>query len=142
MSRSEIIALLKSKYNSSLYDLILDKLEFFGYEVQESDLSLIAEFTQETINDIKINCAVSEIPEEYDHIVAGAVVADFLNIKKSLNQLDISTLDFDAVASVSMGGTSVSYNAGDSDSAKFNTLIDTLKYKLKGVYPCLKKIRW
>lgn len=143
MTRSEMIELLNEKYNSSLYDAILDRLEFFSYEVNEKDINIIAYNLMTVINDVKINCDIDTIPEIYDLHIADAVVGDFLALKKALNQLDINSLDLStAIASVSMGNTSVSYNSSDSDSAKLDVVIDSLKNKLRGVYSCLRKIHW
>lgn len=144
MIRSELIELLNDVKNSSLWNDILIKLEFFCYEVTEKDIEILAQCLTKVENELKVECNLSEVPYgEIDLIVADSVIGEFLGLKKALNQLDISSLDLsNAIASVSMGNTSVSYNANDSDSAKLDVVINTLKSSIKGVYPCLRKIRW
>jgi hypothetical protein len=143
MERSEILEILNGKYNSNLYDLILDRLEFFSYEVQDKDLSMIAQCLQTVINEAMIQCNVDEIPELYNYHIVDAVIGEFFGMKKAFNQLDISSLNLTgAIASVSMGNTSVSYDNSNSDSAKLDTYIELCKGRLARLYACLRRLKF
>ena len=144
MTRSELIELLNNAKNSTLWNDILIKLEFFCYEATEKDVEMLAQCLTKVENKIKLNCNLSEVPYgTIDLEVADAVIGEFLGLKKALNQLDISSIDLGtALSSVSMGNTSVSFNPSDSDSAKLDSVITTMKSSLERIYPCLRTVKW
>ena len=124
-----------------MVELVEKRLESIGYTVAEFDETVISYVADTVINDFLIDTNQTELPEEVKPILSDVVCGKFLQLKRSSNQLDISNLDFDAVTSVSMGDTSVSYGA-DTDSARFDAFINSLLSVGTGVNACYRKIKW
>ena len=124
-----------------MVELVEKRLESIGYTVAEFDETVISYVADTVINDFLIDTNQTELPEEVKPILSDVVCGKFLQLKRSSNQLDISNLDFDAVTSVSMGDTSVSYGA-NNDSARFDAFVDSLLNVGKGVNSCYRKIKW
>lgn len=124
-----------------MVELVEKRLESIGYTVAEFDETVISYISDTVISDFLIDTNQAELPEEVKPILADVVCGKFLQLKRSSNQLDISTLDFDAIGSVSMGDTSVSFGA-DNDSARFDAFINSLLSVGTGVNACYRKIKW
>ena len=124
-----------------MVELVEKRLEAIGYSVAEFDETVISYIVDTVVNDFLVDTNLTELPEEVKPILSDVVCGKFLQLKRSSNQLDISNLDFDAVTSVSMGDTSVSFGA-NNDSARFDAFVDSLLNVGKGVNACYRKIKW
>ena len=124
-----------------MVELVEKRLEAIGYSVAEFDETVISYIVDTVVNDFLVDTNLTELPEEVKPILSDVVCGKFLQLKRSSNQLDIGTLDFNAITSVSMGDTSVSYGAND-DSARFDAFVDSLLNVGKGVNACYRKIKW
>lgn len=143
----EIICILAEKisrvYASSLTELVLKRLDRFGYKVIEADVFAIAYSLQKIENVIKNSCNVSELPDGLTHYAVDMVCGDFLDVIYRTGQLNLEDLDLKgAIASVSAGDTSVSFDNETSDDGKFNALLQSLQNNGRSEFACYRKLSW
>lgn len=130
-------------YESSLTETILKRLDSFGCTPTENDVFVIGFSVEKVEQTIKNECNVSEIPEGLICIAVDMVCGEILSTKHRTGQLELSSLDLDgALASVNVGGASVSFDNNTSDESKLNALILALKNVGRGELVCYRKIRW
>ncbi|HGT1703427.1 TPA: hypothetical protein ACMWLA_004038, partial [Clostridioides difficile] len=111
-------------------DDIERRLQGFGYVLKDGDKWLI-DFVREKIeNIIKLDCNIGEIPKELHNIEVDMIVGEFLFTKKNMGQLDIESLNFEAVEkSISEGDTKVDFAIGSGSQTpeqRFDTLVNYL----------------
>lgn len=129
--------------SESFLEAVLKRLVSFGYNPKEDDAWGLSFATQKTENHIKNSCNVSSVPDGLFHVAVDMVCGEFLFTKKQTGQLEIGDLDLtDAIASISEGDTSVSFNAGSSDEDRFNQLVQYLMTKGEGDFVCYRKFKW
>ena len=98
---------------------------------------------QKVENSIKNDCNVSEIPEGLMNIAVDMVCGEVLSVKYRTGQLELTSLDLDgAIASVTVGGASVSFDNNTSDVGKFDVLISLLANSGRGEFACYRRIKW
>ena len=111
-------------------DDVVKRLETLGYNVNDSDLTLI----QLTINGveqhIKNFCNITEIPAELHNVAVDMAAGTLLKTKQAIGINVCDSIDFenDNIKSISEGDVSITYNT-DSDrstTAKYNALLDRL----------------
>ena len=128
---------------SGLTESVLKRLDSFGYEPTERDSLVIGFSVQKVENSIKNDCNVSEIPEGLMNIAVDMVCGEVLSVKYRAGLLELSSLDLDgAIASVTVGGASVSFDNNTSDAGKFDTLISLLVNSGRGEFACYRRIKW
>lgn len=128
-------------YESDLTELVLKRLDSFGYEATESDAFCIGFSVQKVENNIKNDCNITEIPEGLTNTAVDMVCGEILNTLYRTGKLSLDSLDLDgAVASVSAGDTSVSFDNATSDDGKFSTLLQLLSGR--GDFACYRTIKW
>ena len=128
---------------SSLTESVLKRLDSFGYIPSENDVFAIGFGVQKVENIIKNDCNVTEIPEGLVCHAVDMVCGEFLSIKYRTGQLELSSLDLDgSLASVTVGGASVSFDNNTSDDGKFNALVSVLIGSGRGEFSCYRKIKW
>ena len=128
---------------SSLTESVLKRLDSLGYEATENDVFAIGFSVQKVENSIKNDCNVSEIPEGLTNIAVDMVCGEVLSVKYRTGQLELTSLDLDgAIASVTVGGASVSFDNDTSDVGKFNALISLLTNGGRGEFTCYRSIKW
>ena len=128
---------------SSLTESVLKRLDSLGYEATENDAFVIGFGMQKVENSIKNDCNVSEIPEGLTNIAVDMVCGEVLSVKYRAGQLELSSLDLDSdIASVTVGGASVSFDNNVSNVGKFNALISLLTESGRGEFACYRKIKW
>lgn len=128
---------------SSLTESVLKRLDSFGYTLSEADVYAIAFSVQKVEDSIKNDCNVSEIPEGLMNIAVDMVCGEMLGTLYRTGKLSLDGLDLDgAIASVSAGDTSVSFDNAMSDDGKFTTLVQLLQGVGRGEFACYRKIRW
>ena len=130
-------------HKSSLTELVLKRLDCFGYTATEKDAFVIGFSMQKVENSIKNDCNVSEVPEGLTNTAVDMVCGEILGTFYRTGQLELSSLDLDgAIASVGVGGTSVSFDNNTSDDSKLNTLVSLLVNGGRGEFACYRKIKW
>ena len=128
---------------SSLTESVLKRLDSFGCIPTENDAFTIGFSMQKVENSIKNDCNVSEIPEGLVNIAVDMVCGEVLSVKYRTGSLELSSLDLDgAIASVTVGGASVSFVNNTSDAGKFDVLISLLANNGRGEFACYRSIKW
>ncbi|HBF4772988.1 TPA: hypothetical protein KOP60_001850 [Clostridioides difficile] len=131
--------------NNIIYD-IEKRLQGFRYTLKDGDKWLI-DFVKEKIeNSIKLDCNISEIPNELYNIEVDMIVGEFLFTKKNMGQLDIESLNFEVVEkSISEGDTKVDFAIGSGSQTpeqRFDTLINYLMTYGKKKILNFRCLRW
>lgn len=140
---STLAEAINQNIESSLTESVLKRLDSLGYEPMQKDVFAIGFSVQRVENIIKNDCNITEIPEGLVCHAVDMVCGDFLSNMYRTGQLELSSLDLDgALASVTVGGASVSFENGTSDGSKFNTLISELIGSGRGEFACYRTIRW
>ena len=139
--------IMNTMSNSSLkepfFTATLQRLVSLGYKLKENDDWILCFAMQNVENHIKNSCNVTSIPDGLFSVAVDKVCGEFLYAKKQSGQLEITGLDLDgAIASISEGDTSVSFNVDSSDESKFNQLIQYLITKGEGDFVCYRKLKW
>ena len=130
-------------YESSLTDSVLKRLDSFGYTPTEADAFCIGFSVQKVENSIKNDCGVAEVPEGLINIAVDMACGEVLGTLYLTGRLSIDSIDLGgAIASVSAGDTSVSFDNSTSDEGKFNTLLQLLKDGGRGEFACYRTIKW
>ena len=130
-------------YESSLTELVLQRLDSFGYEPTETDAFCIGFSVQKVENSIMNDCGVAKVPDGLTNIAIDMVCGEVLGTLHLTGKLSIDGLDLDgAIASVSAGDTSVSFDNGTTDVGKFNTLVQLLKDNGRGEFACYRTLKW
>ncbi|MCM0744898.1 hypothetical protein NB459_06100 [Clostridioides difficile] len=131
---------------NNIIDDIERRLQGFGYVLKDGDKWLI-DFVREKIeNIIKLDCNISEIPKELHNIEVDMIVGEFLFTKKNMGQLDIESLNFEAVEkSISEGDTKVDFAIGSGSQTpeqRFDILINYLITHDNGKILAFRCLRW
>ncbi|UWD48759.1 hypothetical protein NYR90_00130 [Clostridioides difficile] len=130
----------------NMVDNIEKRLQGFGYTLKDGDKWLI-DFVREKIeNSIKLDCNINEIPKELYNIEIDMIVGEFLFTKKNMGQLDIESINFEAVEkSISEGDTKVDFAIGSGSQTpeqRFDSLIAYLTTYGKNKILTFRCLRW
>lgn len=140
---STLTEAITNVYESDLTELVLKRLDSFGYEPTEADAFCIGFSVQKVENSIKNDCNVAKIPEGLTNIAVDMVCGEVLGTLYRSGKLALDGLELDgAIASVSAGDTSVSFDNSTSDDGKFSTLLSLLQNSGRGEFACYRKLRW
>ena len=124
-------------------EAVLKRLVSFGYTPKEDDVWVLSFAMQKVENHIKNSCNTTSVPDGLFHVAVDMVCGEFLYSKKQTNQLEIADLDLSgAIASISEGDTSVSFDSDSTDEQKFNTLLNFLMTNGEGDFVCYRKLKW
>ncbi|HFL3105488.1 TPA: hypothetical protein ACG3JT_003150 [Clostridioides difficile] len=128
---------------NNIIDEIEKRLESFGYILKDGDKWLI-DFVREKIeNIIKLDCNISEIPKELHNIEIDMIAGEFLFTKKNMGQLDMESLNFEAVEkSISEGDTKVDFAISQTPEQRFDSLIAYLITYGKNKILTFRCLRW
>ena len=128
---------------SNLTELILKRLDSFGYEPTVDDDFIIGFSVHKVLNKIKNECNVDEVPEGLTDVAVDMVCGEILGTLYRTGKLNLTSLDLDgALASVNVGGASVSFDSNTSNDNKLNTLVSLLLNDGRGELACYRQIRW
>ena len=128
-------------YESDLTELVLKRLDSFGYTSTTENTFVIGFSVQKVENSIKNDCNVIEIPEGLTNIAVDMVCGEVLGTLYRTGSLSLDNIDLDgAIASVSAGDTSVSFDNATSNDGKFNILLQMLSER--GDFACYRTIKW
>lgn len=141
---STLTEVITRVYESNLTELVLKRLDSFGYEVKEEDAFVIGYSVQKVENNIKNNCNIADIPEGLTNIAVDMVCGEVLDTLYRTGKLDVGSIALDgAIASVTLGDATVSFDNSTSDnSGTFTALINTLKDSGKGEFACYRTVKW
>ncbi len=128
---------------SNLTELVLKRLDSFGYEPTLEDDFKIGFSVHKVLNKIKNECNVDEVPEGLTDVAVDMVCGEILGTLYRTGKLNLASLDLDgAIASVNVGGASVSFDNNTSDDNKLNMLVSLLSESGRGEFACYRKIKW
>lgn len=124
-------------------ELVINRLECFGYEVLYSDLLIIKFLIDKIKNRIKIDCNIEEIPEELNNELVDVIVGNFLLEKKTFDSDSLKSINFEAVIKqIQEGDTNITFSDNSkTPEQRFDEFINHLVNR-KIDLTCYRKIRW
>ncbi|WP_160202454.1 MULTISPECIES: hypothetical protein [Clostridia] len=126
-----------------LLEKVKERLKTFGYEVTEEDSLALAFGIEKVAQSIRNECNQPKVPQELEYVHIDWVCSDFLETKYSFGLLNLESLDLgEALASVSEGDVSISFDNALSDDAKFQILLKRLSETGKDELLCFRRLRW
>ena len=132
-----------SGHSESSVRAVLNRLTSFGYLPKEEDSWELSFVMLNVENHIKNSCNTTSIPEGLLNVAVDMTCGEFLMNRKNSGRLEISDLDLSgAVASISEGDISISFDTNSTDEEKFNQLINYLINKGKGDFVCYRQLKW
>ncbi|VHS00117.1 phage protein [Clostridioides difficile] len=131
---------------NNIIDEIEKRLESFGYILKDGDKWLIGFVREKIENIIKLDCNIKTMPIELKEIEVDMIVGEFLFTKKNMGQLDIESINFEAVEkSISEGDTKVDFAIGSGSQTpeqRFDSLIAYLTTYGKNKILTFRCLRW
>ncbi len=132
-----------SSHSESSIRAVLNRLTYFGYLPKEDDSWELSFVMLSVENQIKNSCNTTSIPEGLFNVAADMTCGEFLMNRKNSGKLELSDLDLSgAIASISEGDVSISFDTNSTDEEKFNRLISYLMTKGKGDFVCYRQLKW
>lgn len=129
-----------------MLEQVKDRLQSFGYELQEGDEFSLNFCVQKVENTIKNDCNVPAVPEGLKNIAVDMAVGEFLTAKKTFSPNSIAGLDFDAaVKQIQTGDTNTVFAVGEGSLTAEQRLDNFLNYLLtygREQFSCYRRIRW
>lgn len=128
-------------------EMVLQRLNSFGYTPTENDSWVIAFSIQKVFNHIKNSCNISTIPKELYEVAVDKVCGEFLFSKKQSGQLNAEN-GFDletAIKQVQAGDTNVTFAIGEGSETvetRLNKLIAYLIDAGEGDLICYRQLKW
>lgn len=140
---NKIKAVIGCDIDERFIDLVIKRLESFGYTVQEADTWAIAFSIQKVENNIKNSCNTTVIPLGLESTAVDMVCGEILFVKKQSGTLE----DFDLemmVKQVQAGDTNITFAVEKSVSVeqRLDTLFSYLINGGKDEFACYRKIKW
>lgn len=126
-----------------MIDLVVSRLEGFGYEVLHSDLLVIKFLIDKVENRVKSDCNVNEVPKELNSELVDMVVGNFLLEKKTFDLDSLKSINFEnVIKQIQEGDTNITFSDNSkTPEQRFDELISYLVNK--GIdLSCYRKIRW
>lgn len=141
---STLLEAIAKIYESDLTELVLLRLDSFGYEAKETDAFVIGYSVQKVENNIKSDCNITDIPEGLTNVAVDMACGEILDTLYRTGGLDVGSIALDgAIASVSLGDATVSFDNTTSDnSGTFTALISNLKESGRGELVCYRTVKW
>lgn len=130
-----------------MYEAVTDRLNMFGYEMQEGDEPKIIYSIGLITENIRNFCNLyGDLPEELKYYSVDKICGDFLKTKLMTGNLSFEDIDFNAptVQSITEGDTSVTYAVGasDSEAQKMTKFIDSLNATDKNILYRFRRFEW
>lgn len=129
-----------------MLDMVKERLQSFGYEIQDGDEIILNFSIQKVENTIKNDCNVSSIPDGLVNIAVDMAVGEFLTAKKTFSPDSIAGLDLDfVVKQIQTGDTNTVFATGEGSLTAEQRLNNFLNYLLtygRDQFSCYRKIRW
>lgn len=129
-----------------MLDMVNERLQSFGYEIQDGDEIILNFSIQKVENTIKNDCNVSSVPDGLVNIAVDMAVGEFLTAKKTFSPDSIAWLDLEfAVKQIQTGDTNTVFATGEGSLTAEQRLNNFLNYLLtygRDQFSCYRKIRW
>ena len=130
-----------------MYEAVTDRLNMFGYEMQEGDEPKIIYSIGLITENIRNFCNINgDLPEKLKYYSVDKICGDFLKTKLMTGNLSFEDIDFNAptVQSITEGDTSVTYAVGasDSEAQKMTKFIDSLNATDKNILYRFRQFEW
>lgn len=129
-----------------MLDMVKERLQSFGYEIQDGDEIILNFSIQKVENTIKNDCNVSSIPDGLVNIAVDMAVGEFLTAKKTFSPDSIAGLDLDfTVKQIQTGDTNTVFATGEGSLTAEQRLNNFLNYLLtygRDQFSCYRKIKW
>ena len=130
-----------------MYESVTERLNMFGYEIQEGDEPKIIYSIGLITENIRNFCNINgDLPEKLKYYSVDKICGDFLKTKLMTGNLRFEDIDFNAptVQSITEGDTSVTYAVGasDSEAQKMTKFIDSLNATDKNILYRFRRFEW
>lgn len=111
-------------YITDIKEDVKKYLKSLGYEVVDGDLFLLDNSIQTVKYEIGNKTNQKKVPEGLKYVWINRSVAEFLNFKLKMNQLDIPSLNFNRIAKeISEGKTKVVFDDSKTTGDKFEVFL-------------------
>jgi hypothetical protein len=126
---------------------VIKRIGSFGYKVNETADSWAIEFiVEKTVNSIKNECNIAEIPAGLHYIAVDMVCGEFLMMKKGSGQLDGFEVDLNSAAlkQLQEGDTSITFAVDSiaSPEQRLDALIYFLTNNGKPQFVTYRRLKW
>lgn len=130
-------------YVENIKEDVIKTLKSVGYEVVDADLFLLEQSIEKVRSYIKNKTNQNKVPEGLKYIWIDRSTGEFLNFKKSLNQLNLNGLNFGRVAKeISEGDTKVVYEDTKTTGDKFEVYMTHLMTRGEDELLRYRRIVW
>ena len=130
-------------YVENIKDDVIKTLKSVGYEVVDADLFLLEQSIEKVKSYIKNKTNQNKVPEGLKYIWIDRSTGEFLNFKKSLNQLNLNRLNFGRMAKeISEGDTKVVYEDTKTTGDKFEVFTTYLMTRGEDELLRYRRIVW
>lgn len=126
-----------------MLNLVIEKLNYLNYKVTQSDLYIINFLILKEENIIKIDCNISEIPEELSFTLVDRIVGAFLREKKIADPESLNGIDLDTqIKQIQEGDTNITFSdKSKTPEERFDELITYLVNREVDL-ACYRRLRW
>ena len=130
-------------YVENIKEDVVKTLKSVGYEVVDADLFLLEQSIEKVRSYIKNKTNQNKVPEGLKYIWIDRSTGEFLNFKKSLNQLNLNGLNFGRMAKeISEGDTKVVYEDTKTTGDKFEVYMTYLMTRGEDELLRYRRIVW
>ena len=131
------------EYIENIKEDVIKTLKSVGYEVVDADLFLMEQSIEKVKSYIKNKTNQNKVPEGLKYIWIDRSTGEFLNFKKSLNQLNLNGLNFGRMAKeISEGDTKVVYEDTKTTGDKFEVYMTYLMTRGEDELLRYRRIVW
>nr|DAM73497.1 MAG TPA: head to tail adaptor [Caudoviricetes sp.] len=131
------------EYVENIKEDAIKTLKSVGYEVVDADLFLLEQSIEKVKSYIKNKTNQNKVPEGLKYIWIDRSTGEFLNFKKSLNQLNLNGLNFGRMAKeISEGDTKVVYEDTKTTGDKFEVYMTYLMTRGEDELLRYRRIVW
>lgn len=131
------------EYVENIREDVIKTLKSVGYEVVDADLFLMEQSIEKVKSYIKNKTNQNKVPEGLKYIWIDRSTGEFLNFKKSLNQLNLNGLNFGRMAKeISEGDTKVVYEDTKTTGDKFEVYMTYLMTREENELLRYRRIVW
>lgn len=131
------------EYVENIREDVIKTLKLVGYEVVDADLFLMEQSIEKVKSYIKNKTNQNKVPEGLKYIWIDRSTGEFLNFKKSLNQLNLNGLNFGRMAKeISEGDTKVVYEDTKTTGDKFEVYMTYLMTRGEDELLRYRRIVW
>ena len=131
------------EYVENIKEDAIKTLKSVGYEVIDADLFLLEQSIEKVKSYIKNKTNQNKVPEGLKYIWIDRSTGEFLNLKKSLNQLNLNGLNFGRMAKeISEGDTKVVYEDTKTTGDKFEVYMTYLMTRGEDELLRYRRIVW